>query len=78
MDMNIPIMSGGQDAAKKLRRVFQAAKVILFFALDQQKVVVEAIENGAQDCIFNPFDEGRVLYNIKMVLINNTLLVYLK
>ncbi|CAH0245718.1 hypothetical protein [Peribacillus simplex] len=40
---------------------FQAAKVIFCSVMGQQKKVVEAIEGGSLDCIFNPFDEGRVL-----------------
>jgi two-component system, chemotaxis family, chemotaxis protein CheY len=42
--------------------------VVICSAIGQQKMFVEAIENGAKDFIVKPFDENRVLDAIERVL----------
>lgn len=65
MDITMSPITRGLDAVKEIKKEFQAAKVIICSAMGQQKMGIEAIEAGAQDFIVKPFDEGRVLDDIK-------------
>lgn len=67
MDITMP-EKNGLEALKEIQSVSENAKVVMCSAMGQQKMVVEAIENGAKDFIVKPFDESRVLDAIERVL----------
>lgn len=55
MDITMPVMSG-IEAVKAIVTQYEDAKVIMVTALGQQKLIREAIENGAKDFVTKPFD----------------------
>lgn len=67
MDITMPIMDG-VEAIKILKEYDTNIKIIVCSALNQQKVVLKAIEEGAKDFITKPFDEHMVLNTIRRVL----------
>ena len=54
MDLTMPIMSG-LDALKLIIQDDPKAKIIMITALGQQRIIVDALENGAKDFITKPF-----------------------
>lgn len=65
MDITMPVMSG-LDAVKQIIPAFPNAKIIMITALGQQRIIVEAIENGAKDFVTKPFEPNQ----LKMVVDN--------
>jgi len=61
--------SSGIDAIRNILSYDQDAKIIVISALDQKKVIMEAMRLGARDFIIKPFDEERVISSIKNLLI---------
>ena len=55
MDVTMPIMSG-IDAVKAIMPEFPEAKIVMITALGQQRLIREALENGAKDFITKPFE----------------------
>lgn len=70
MDITMPIMDG-IGALKKIREKDPNAKVIMISALDQKKMVFEALENGAKYYIIKPVTEEKILNAINKVLSND-------
>ena len=60
MDITMPEMDGIQ-ALKKIREFDSAAKVVMYSAMGQQAMVIEAIQSGAKDFIVKPFQADRVI-----------------
>ncbi|SHG60542.1 response regulator [Virgibacillus chiguensis] len=58
-ELTMPVMNG-IEAMKKIIELDSKASVIMCSAMEQQKVVFEAIELGAKDFIVKPFDDNRV------------------
>ncbi|MBQ0138451.1 MAG: response regulator [Kurthia sp.] len=54
MDITMPVMSG-LEATKIIIDEFPTAKVIVITALGQQKMVIQALNNGAKDFLAKPF-----------------------
>ncbi|MBP1080131.1 two-component system chemotaxis response regulator CheY [Bacillus capparidis] len=46
------------------------ANIIMCSAMGQQRLVVEAIENGAKDYIVKPFEESKVIEAINRLMMN--------
>jgi len=65
MDVTMPIMSG-LDALKLIIQDDPEAKIIMITALGQQRVIVDALENGAKDFVTKPFQQE----NLKKVVFN--------
>lgn len=66
MDLTMPVMSG-LDALKIIRSEDPNAKIIMVTALGQQRIIVDAIENGAKDFITKPFQPEKlkdVVFNV--------------
>ncbi|MFP3917312.1 response regulator [Lysinibacillus telephonicus] len=66
MDITMPVMSG-IDAVKEIIPQYPNANIIMVTALGQQRIIVEAIEEGAKDFITKPFEPNqlkRVVDNI--------------
>jgi len=70
MDITMPIMSG-LDAVKQLIPRFPDAKIIMITALGQQRIIVEALEDGAKDFITKPFDSTQLKMVVDNVLGSN-------
>lgn len=65
MDITMPVMSG-LEAVKEIIPQFPDANIIMVTALGQQRIIVEAIEEGAKDFITKPFEPNQ----LKMVVDN--------
>jgi two-component system, chemotaxis family, chemotaxis protein CheY len=65
MDLTMPVMSG-LDALKLIMQDDPGAKVIMITALGQQRIIVDALENGAKDFVTKPFQPE----NLKEVVFN--------
>lgn len=67
MDITMPEVNG-LEAMKQILKTNPDAKIIMCSAVGQQKMVMEAIEQGAKDFVVKPFDESSVLEAIRRVL----------
>ena len=67
MDITMPNMDG-LEAIKAIMDIDPDAKIIVCSAMGQQKMVVKAVELGAQDFIVKPFNEDRVLEAVEKAL----------
>ncbi len=64
MDITMPVMDG-IAALKEIKRIAPDAKVIMCTALGQDKIVMSALQAGAQDYIVKPFKPDKVLEAVK-------------
>ena len=60
MDITMPEMTG-IDALKEITKVDQNAKVIMITAMGQEKMIFEAVGNGAKGFLVKPFKEEHVI-----------------
>ena len=60
MDITMPDMDG-IEAVKEIKAFDKEAKIIMYSAMGQQSVVMDAIKSGAKDFIVKPFQSDRVL-----------------
>src|SRR5699024_1047680 len=67
MDITMPIMNG-LEAIETIMQADVNDKIIVCSAVEQQKVIVQAIELGAKHFNTIPFDETRLLETIERVL----------
>ncbi|HOS69237.1 MAG TPA: response regulator [Bacillota bacterium] len=67
MDITMPEVDGIQ-AVKEIKKINNAAKVIMCSAMGQQAMVIEAIQAGAKDFIVKPFQAERIIEAVKKVL----------
>jgi two-component system chemotaxis response regulator CheY len=67
MDFAMP-GKNGLAALKEIRRHDPQANVIMLTALDQQVIVLQAMQAGAKDFLEKPFDPERLLAAIQKVL----------
>lgn len=67
MDISMPIMSG-VEAVKKIIEQDDNAKIIMISAVNQKKMVFNAINNGAKHYIVKPIDEKKVINIINEVI----------
>ena len=66
MDVTMPVMSG-IEALKLIIQDDPEAKIIMITALGQQRIIVDALENGAKDFITKPFQPEslkEVVFNV--------------
>ena len=67
MDITMPDMDG-ITAVKEIRKIDPNALIIMFSAMGQQAMVIDAIQAGAKDFVVKPFQPDRVLEAIRKVL----------
>ena len=64
MDITMPVMDG-LEAIKAIKDIDPDSQIIVCSAMGQQKMVIQAIEAGAEDFIVKPFKDERVLDAIR-------------
>jgi len=64
MDITMPVMDG-ITALKEIKRIAPEAKVIMCTALGQEKIVMNALQSGAQDYIVKPFKAEKVIEAVR-------------
>ncbi|MFA9399045.1 MAG: response regulator [Clostridiaceae bacterium] len=69
MDITMPEMDGIQ-AVKKIISSYPKALIIMISALDQKRMVFQALENGARYYIIKPITPQKVIDTINQVLEN--------
>lgn len=67
MDITMPEMDG-IEAVKQIKKINNAAKIIMCSAMGQQGMVIESIQAGARDFIVKPFQADRIIEAVKKVL----------
>lgn len=67
MDITMPELDG-ISAIREILREDLRARIVVFSALDQQLLIVSAIEAGAKDFVVKPFLEGKVVDVVTNVL----------
>ncbi len=67
MDITLTTTSG-IDAISRILDYDSDARIIVISALEQRKIVMEALRLGARDFIIKPFEEDRVLSSAMDVL----------
>ena len=57
------IMPGepGVEVVKRLKQVDDQARIMMVSGLNQKKLVLQAMENGAQEYVVKPFEEGDLI-----------------
>lgn len=70
MDISMPIMSG-VEAVTKIMEIDPKAKIIMVSAVNQKKMVFNAINQGAKHYIVKPIDSKKIVSIIEEVLENN-------
>lgn len=68
IDITMPNLNG-TEAVKEIRKNDTEVKIVMCSAMGQQRMVVEAIEAGAQDFIVKPFTPERVKEAIDTVML---------
>ena len=64
MDVNMPNMSG-LEALQEIIKIDKNAKVVMLSNASQQEHILKALECGAKNFVVKPFDETRMLEQIK-------------
>lgn len=70
LDITMPIMDG-LDALKALRARGDKRPVIMCTAMGQQAMVMDAVQNGANDFIVKPFNADRIIEAVSKCLLNS-------
>ncbi len=67
MDVTMPVMSG-LEATKEIVKDDPNAKICVVTALGQQKLILQALKNGAKDFITKPFERERLVSTIRQMI----------
>ncbi|HTL12593.1 MAG TPA: response regulator [Bdellovibrionota bacterium] len=67
MDVVMPKLSG-IEATRRIVKLDKDAKVIIISAMDQENLVMEAINAGARDYVLKPFSKEDVLKTLEHAL----------
>ena len=67
MDITMPEMDG-LAALKAIKKIDNAARILMCSAMGQQDMVIDAIKSGAKDFIVKPFHAERVVEAINKAL----------
>ena len=69
MDITMPMMSG-IDALKELNKLYNNVKVIMITSHGEERLVMDAIDNGAKAYILKPITEDKLVKSIKKIYPN--------
>ena len=67
MDINMPLMDG-LETLKAVRKIDKHAKIVMCSAMNQPKMVMDTLKEGAKDFIIKPFQQKRVLEVVKNII----------
>lgn len=67
MDVVMPQITG-IEAARRILKKDKDAKIIMISAMNQENLIMEAINAGAKDYILKPFDPQQILSAIDHIL----------
>ncbi len=67
MDISMPIMDGS-EAICKIISSYPAARIIVISAMDQKRLILQSLQNGAKTYIVKPVTEEKLLHSIQSVL----------
>ena len=67
MDITMPDMTG-IEALKKIKEINPDVKVVMISAMGQERMVKEAIINGAKSFIVKPFKEEHIIQTLNKVV----------
>lgn len=67
MDITMPEMDG-IEAVREIKSVDKEAKIVMVSAMGQEKLIVEAMEAGAEDFIVKPFQPVKVVETLNRCL----------
>ena len=67
LDITMPDMDG-VSALKEIRALDADARVAMVTSLNQQSIVMEALQAGAKDFVVKPFDADRLLAAIEKLV----------
>lgn len=70
MDITMPVMSG-VDATGFIISKYPDAKIVMISALNQKKMVYDALKNGARHYIIKPIDKQKVMSVLNEVLLTD-------
>ncbi|MBF4692053.1 response regulator [Fusibacter ferrireducens] len=70
MDISMPVMTG-VEATKAIISKFPDATIVMISALNQKKMVYEALKNGARHYIIKPIDQEKVISVLSEVLMTD-------
>jgi two-component system chemotaxis response regulator CheY len=67
LDITMPIVDG-LTALKEIRKICPDTKVIMCSSLDQQQIIIDSIQNGADNFIVKPFTDDIIIKAVKYEL----------
>lgn len=67
MDITMPLKSG-IDATADIISEFPNAVIIMLSALEQQKIIIQALENGAKDFLVKPFEPQQFVRTVRQFI----------
>ena len=67
MDITMPVMDG-LEALRRLREMDSSARVVMWSAMGQETMVVDALKLGAKDFIVKPFKPDRIMKTVNSIL----------
>ncbi|WP_054693460.1 response regulator [Syntrophomonas palmitatica] len=70
MDISMPVMDGN-DAITRILTSYPEARIIVISALDEKKMILQALKNGAKQYIIKPVTEEKLLQAIKNVMVDS-------
>ena len=74
MDVVMPQMSG-IEATRKIMQMDKSGRIVIVSAMQQENLIMEAINAGARDYIFKPFSTEDILKTLDRVFIGDDQLV---
>jgi two-component system chemotaxis response regulator CheY len=67
LDITMPILDG-LSALKEIRKICPDTRIIMCSSLDQQQVIVDSIQNGADNFIVKPFTDDIIIKAVQYEL----------
>ncbi len=74
MDVVMPQMSG-IEATRKIIQMDKSARIVMISAMEQESLVMEAINAGARDYLLKPFSADEIRQTLERVFVGDDQLV---
>ena len=75
LDLTMPIMTG-VEALKAIKRIDSDVRCVVCTAMGQKKMLLEAIKEGANDCVVKPLVPSELLGAVRRCVGNNGIRYY--